>query len=390
MPARRTLFIHAGLPKTGTSFLQGVFFGSVEALAAQDLALVPADQHDHLRVTLSIRDLLQDFDNDHTRAAMDRLRAEAAACTASKVLFTHESLAPCTPSQAQALIDAFGDAYDVHVIVTARDPGRQIPSAWQQRMQARLTFTYDEFVEAVFARTELAGDFWANQDLADVVRRWSSVVPPAQLHVITCPPPGAPSTLLLERFCSVLGIDPAPLSLERRVDNVALGQPQAELLRRVNVALGDRFPHIRDGYRRLGQVFLAGQVLRPQHGRVAQLPASRRDATDAIAREWIALITAAGFDVVGSLDELLPLEASFAASSAEITSEELVDVAATALADILEIRDTELREKTRLERSLARAEEQVRALQDEVHRLSGGREALKTLGRKARRRLSRG
>lgn len=389
MPARPTLFIHAGLPKTGTSFLQGVFFGSVPALADQDLALVPADQHDHLRVTLTIRDLLQDFDNEHTRSSLERLRAEALACTASRVLFTHESLAPCTPEEAQLLLDAFGERYDVHVIVTARDPGRQIPSAWQQRMQARLTYSYDEFVEAVFARDELASDFWANQDLADVLTRWSAVVPPSNIHVITCPPPGAPPQQLLERFCSVVGVSADSLSLERRVDNVALGQPQAELLRRVNIALGGRFPHIRDGYRRLGQVFLAGQILRPQKGRVAQLPASRRAETDALADSWISLISAGGYDVVGDLDELRPRDASFAPGPAPVTSDELVDVAATALADILERRDIELREKTRLERRLATAEERIADLEGELHRLSGGKEALKTLARKAKKRLTR-
>ncbi len=382
MPARRTLFIHAGLPKTGTSFLQGVFFGSVDALAPQDFAMLPADQRDHLLVTLSIRDLLEDFDSADRRACMDRLREQATANTRSRALFSHESLAPCRPDEAQRLLDAVGD-HDVHLIVTARDPGRQIPSAWQQRMQARHTYTYDEFVEAVFARTELASDFWWNQDVQDVLQRWSQVVPPERIHLITCPPPGAPATLLLERFCSVVGVDPATLSLEHRVDNTALGQPQAELLRLVNVALGDRFPHVRDGYRRLGQVFLAGRILRPQGGRVARLPASRRAATEQLASEWISFISSGGFDVVGSLDELRPTDDSFADSPDAVTSDELVDVAATALADILEKRDEEFWERESLLK-------RIDSLEQALHEASGGRAAARTLLRSIRRRLSRG
>ena len=382
MSARRTLFIHAGLPKTGTSFLQGVFFGSVEELAQQDFAMLPADQRDHLLVTLSVRDLLEDFDSADRRACMDRLREQASANTRSRALFSHESLAPCRPDEARRLLDAVGSSYDVHLVVTARDPGRQIPSAWQQRMQARHTYTYDEFVEAVFARTELASDFWWNQDLQDVLQRWSQVVPPSRIHVVTCPPPGAPPTLLLERFCSVVGVDPSSLSLDRRVDNTALGQPQAELLRRVNVALGDRFPHVRDGYRRLGQVFLAGRILRPQGGRVATLPASRRAATEELAAEWISYISSGGFDVVGSLDELRPTDASFSEAPDPVTSDELVDVAATALADILEKRDEEFWEREALLKRIAE-------LEAALERASGGRAAARTLLRSVRRRLSR-
>lgn len=382
MSARRTLVIHAGLPKTGTSFLQGVLFGSGEALAQQDVAMLPADQRDHLLVTLSIRDLLEDFDSAERRACMDRLREQAAANTHGRAIFSHESLAPCRPDEAQRLLDAVGPSYDVHVVVTARDPGRQIPSAWQQRMQARHTYTYDEFVEAVFARTELASDFWWNQDLRDVLERWSQVVPPERIHVITCPPPGAPSTLLLERFCSVVGVSPSSLSLERRVDNTALGQPQAELLRRVNLALGDRFPHVRDGYRRLGQVFLAGRILRPQGGRVATLPASRREATDALAAEWIEFVSRGGFDVVGSLEELRPTDASFSDTPQDVTAEELVDVAAAALADVLEQHDADFWEREALQ-------QRVRELEQALHEATGGRAAARTLLRSVRRRLSR-
>lgn len=380
MPARRTLYIHAGLPKTGTSYLQGVFFRSVPALAAHGVALVPADQDDHLRVTLSVRRMLQEYDDERAHTSLERLRHEAAENTLPTALFTHESLAPCTPETAQPLLDAFGPSYEPHLIVTARDPGRQIPSAWQQRVQARHTYTYTEFLDAVFDRTELASDFWWNQDLQDVLTRWSQVIPPSRITVVTCPPPGASKSLLLERFCSVVGVDPAILDTSHREDNAALGQAQAELQRRVNVALGDRFPHVRAGYRRLGQVFLAGRILRPQGGRPAQLPSSRRAETTQLAAQWIEFISAGGFNVVGSLDELLPQDSSFTDQPAEVTAEELVDVAATAIADILERRSTELDERNALER-------RVRELEARVAELSGGREALKTIARQAKRRL---
>jgi predicted lipid carrier protein YhbT len=378
--SRRVLFVHAGLPKTGTSYLQNVVWDSREELAAQGVALLPVERTDHRSVALSIRNMFHSFDDEWMREVMDRLAVSAAENTAGRALLSQEALAPTKPEQAQLLLDAIGD-YEVHVIVTVRDPARQIPSAWQQRIQARAT--YDAFVDAVFAREPLAADFWANQDLVDVLTRWSATVPPERIHVVTCPPSGGPRGVLLERFCSVLGVDPASLVSEQSESNVALGQVQAELMRRVSVALGDRFPHSRAGFLTVGQSFLADRILRPLAGRPAKLASSRRAETEQLVRTWREFLTDGGFDIVGDLDDLDPVASSFEDVPVPITDSEVAEVAALAIAEILDLRWTEVAERREL---LAR----VTDLEARLDHARSPKGAVRSLGRAALQKNSSG
>lgn len=357
----RTCFIHAGTPKTGTSYLQGVFFGSRDRLSAHGFELLPHRQQDHLNLALTLRGLIRDFDPPYVGQVLDRLRAQLAETSASRILITQESLAPTTPEQAAPLMELLA-GWDVHVIVTARDIARQVPSAWQQRIQARHVVGMEAFFTAVEKREPLAADFWANHDVPAELGRWSEVVGADRVHLVTCPQPGADPGVLLDRFCSVVGVDRSLLSTEVEVHNVALGRPQAELQRRVNVALGDRLPHSRAGYVRVGQAFLAGRVLQRQQGRKPRLPERMRPWAEGVAADWSEAISATGCEVVGDLAELEPRDDAFDPVLEPIDDAELVDVAATALADILEIRDGELDDVASLRRELEDANRRLAEL----------------------------
>lgn len=357
--SERRCFVHIGLPKSGTSYLQSVFWQSQEALGARGFAMLPTRRADHFTVALQLRGLLQDFDNERAYGSLDRLRADAVRSTAPTTLLSQEALAPSTPSQVAELLDSLA-GHEVHVVVTARDLARQVPSAWQQRIQARHTYTYPEFLDAVVNRAPLAQDFWVNQDLVDVLTRWHSHVPVERIHVVVTPPAHAHPDVLLERFCSVVGVDASLLDTNLPSSNVSLGHVQAELQRRVNVALGDRFPHPRAGYGRLGKGYLAGRVLRPQGGARPMMPERLRAWCEETTQQWIEHIGSSGYAVVGDLDELRPSASSFA-DREEPTEAELLESAVNALATVLEIRDVDQQETAELRQELRRLRRQVRA-----------------------------
>ena len=56
-----------------------------------------------------------------------------------RLLLTLEDLAETTDEAADALVRAVEPHFDLHVVVTARDWSRQIPSEWQQAVKSRLT-----------------------------------------------------------------------------------------------------------------------------------------------------------------------------------------------------------------------------------------------------------
>jgi hypothetical protein len=299
----RRCFLHVGSPKTGTSYLQNVLWRSREELAAQGVVL-PLRRADHFFLTLVLRDEY-DAAADPPRAAdvLERLDA-ALARTDGDVLITHELLSVVAPEQIDAFLARL-TAFEVHVVVTTRSLDRQLPSEWQQFVKTRHTGTYAGFLDDV--RTNPDHRFWAGQDFAAIAAKWGATLPPAQVHVVTLPPSGAPPDELLRRFCSVLGVDASRLDADVERDNASIGYEQAELLRRVNETLGPRLRTQRAAYAKTVKFFYAEQVLAAQSGQRLVLPASERDWCSAAARDQADRIAAAGYDVVGDVEELLPV-----------------------------------------------------------------------------------
>ena len=100
--------------------------------------------------------------------------------------------------------------------------------------------TYEEWLASL--RDDPERSFWNVQDPVAVHRRWGPFLEPGHFHVLTVPQPGAPSSLLWERFAGILGLDPEKAEAPESRQNESLGLVEAELLRRFNARLGARFP----------------------------------------------------------------------------------------------------------------------------------------------------
>ncbi|MFD2395793.1 hypothetical protein ACFSVJ_01080 [Prauserella oleivorans] len=151
---------------------------------------------------------------------------------------------------------------------------------------------------------------------------------------------GARPGLLWERFASLLGLDPARYSTDvPHYGNFSLGYAETELLRRVNQALDDDFPWLH--YAGSVKDRFAATVLAGRSGRT-HIPLPKQDAgwVRDTAERHIAEVTAAGVDVVGDLAELLPADPPAdppeTAEGLEPGDAELLDIAVTAIADLLQ------------------------------------------------------
>ncbi|MDQ3629382.1 MAG: hypothetical protein M3419_11330 [Actinomycetota bacterium] len=334
------LYLHVGPPKSGTSYLQSAMWRSRPALRQQGLVLAMRRRADHFHLMLAVTDqAVADADPPEAFSALDRLEKFLARSDAGRILLSHESLAAASRDQAERLLGLLGDV-EVHLVLTARDLARQVPSGWQQRVQARETIRFEEFADAVVAAQGVGGAFWAHHDLLDVADRWGRQLQPEQVHVVTVPPPGSPSGLLLGRWCSVLGLDPATLDTAGATGNPSLGRVQAEVLRRVNAAIGDDLPRVRGRYGRVPRDLLPRQVLGVQPGVPTQLPRRLHQWCEDRSRATVQGLRARGYDVVGDLADLLP--GSQSAAGLPVTEEEVAAAATQALARMLVLRDAEL------------------------------------------------
>jgi len=303
---RPRVLLHVGSPKTGTTFLQDVLW-SQRATAGEQGLLLPGERfHDHFLATLDVRGLADDPNYpERTRGTWDRLVAEALAWDGS-VLISHELFAGATAEQARRAVAALADGAEVHVVVTARDHVRQISAEWQEHVKHRSAATFGDFVREVRDDTARTSWFWQVQDYAGVLERWGADLPPDQVHVVTVPPSGADPTILWDRFAGLLGVDPAAFDTELERSNSSLGAEQAELLRRVNLELGERLP-LPGPYPLVVKNVLAHRILEPRAGTRLALDAADQEFAADAGRAIIERIEAMGADVVGDLADLVPM-----------------------------------------------------------------------------------
>jgi hypothetical protein len=364
---RRRVFLHIGSPKTGTTFLQQVLWSQHERAREQGVLLPLKRFNDHYQASLDIREMAKPGTAHHAAQGMwSRLVADAGGWRGT-VLVSHELFAAADDAQANRALNSFGPGVEVHVVLTARDLLRQLTAEWQEHVKHRSTLRFEEFVAQVRKDApERTGWFWRVQDYERLANRWGASLPAGRMHVVTVPPSGAPSDLLWNRFAGLLGLDPGSFDIGGTRTNTSLGIEQAEILRRVNLELGDRLA-LPGPYPVTVKDVFAHQILAARSGRRLTLDASDAEFALEQSRLQAEGLEKAGVDVIGSLDELVPTEAAAAApadsDAYEPPSDEaLLRESLAAMADLLvTLSDTTERHRDAVHRATLLREEPVRA-----------------------------
>lgn len=297
-----------GGPKTGTTYLQSLLFRHRHELA-RDGILYPARRpSDHFRAMLDLRGLpgAGRRVDPTVPGTWDDVVSRAKAWRRT-VVISQENLGQATPEQVRRAVRSVEPA-ELHVVYTARDLERVITAQWQETLKLGGHRRLGRYVRDIVEGSEggAAGRlFWEVQDVPAVLRRWGADIPAQHVHLVTVPPAGAPRNVLWERFGAVLGIDAARYAAVDANPNVSLGAVEADALRRINQRLGGALAFPR--YDELVKRFIAEQVLvlRPDPTPI-MVPPGRRAWVRQRAERLVADLSAAGYDVVGDLDELLP------------------------------------------------------------------------------------
>jgi hypothetical protein len=308
MVLAETLYLHIGLPKSGTTFLQAALQENRERLAERDGLLWPGPRWvEHIRAASDLLDKRPAGVPDPA-GAWDRMLDDVRAFAGRGGVVSMEWLCQAEPRHLARLRETLG-GLDLQVIVTVRDLARTLPSAWQEFCQNWETPTLREFLESVASEspmdTHISRIFWTEQDLGKILPRWVDAFSPSQVTVVTVPGQGG-SAALWNRFAEALGIgDAAAYDTNLRGSNSSLGLASAELMRRVNlVSHRDNLPP--DVYQRAFKMTLAKEVLverRPREG-VVGLPHDFADFVAERAALQVDQIKAAGVRLIGDLDDL--------------------------------------------------------------------------------------
>lgn len=342
----RRVFLHIGLPKTGTTYLQDVMWANKSLLGDRGLLLPGRHRRRHLLASLDLREdpKLARRSGDISSPWQDLV--DEAHDWPGDTMISHEFFGAAAPAHVQRALESFPDA-ELHVIVTARELVGLGTSYWQEWVKNGGDLGIDEWpVKAEYDPTDEWG--WGAFDLSDILTRWGSVVDPARIHVLPVAVGRGEPGELWRRFADVLGIDPEGLEVPDERSNPSLGLVEAELLRRVNSRLegfnsaGNRGRWIR-GYLAMGSVIpSSGERFSPSPGMLNEL--QRRSARS------VEMLRSGGFDLVGDLALLEERDLSDLRHPGEVEATEMIDVAAQAIANLM----LEVRSLTRAREALER------------------------------------
>ena len=301
------VYLHVGAPKTGTTFLQDRLYANRSQLASHGVHYPVGLRGDMFGAALDLIDRRWGGQREGVRGEWDSLMGRVNRADGT-VLVSHEILAGATAAQVARARRDLGDT-EVHIVYSARDLARQIPAEWQESVKHRNTKRFGRFLREVqqAERRDSALWFWRVQGLPDVLSRWSTGLPPDQVHLVTVPQSGAAADELWHRYCRAFGFDPALAPTEAGRRNSSLGIDETAMVRYLNRRLKESGLSSADYRRIVRQIVVHENLAERENMRKVVLPPDAREWAGQVTEEWVEWIEGSGIDVIGDVDDLRPV-----------------------------------------------------------------------------------
>ena len=346
MSDKAPLYVHVGVPKTGTTFLQRGFQANRPELRDNGF-LYPGPRVDHFFPALDLMGRQFHGQPDpRTDGAWERLVARLSEWHtrgARPAMISHEILSTATDDDIARLVRDL-DFADAHLVLTLRDPARQLVAVWQENVKNRAVADFATFFRRTVRNadnpSEATTGYWPYQDVPGILARWSQYVPPERTHVATAPNPSG-SGDLWDRFLRTLALDPETYRPNVDAANTSLGVAETALLIRLNKRVKQTLDW--PTYERKVKFLLANDVLGPRAGRVPiSLTEDEHAWAAAQADLMIAAVDEHVGDVQGDRDDLRPAPwqpASESLSRDDPPAEAVLEASVDALAGLLAVPD---------------------------------------------------
>ncbi|MBM7518123.1 hypothetical protein [Nocardioides nitrophenolicus] len=374
-------FIHIGLPKTGTTALQGALDQARPELEALGAHNVNHGRHE-MRVGQVAAGGLAEFWQGSWERRWEALATEFRESDARCTFWSSESLSHAKGERISYLADKLGA--DTHVVVTLRPLAPLLVSQWQQWLRRRGTESLEDWASGQFSAVDVEGEVHVDYvkfmptlhrfSLRRIIEEWGPVFGEERIVLVVPDPVDRLRNFrVFERLMGVPEIlQPVPEG------NASLPYPEAEMLRHFNRAWTDHGGDHPTWMEVIG--VLARIPLRDYTATTTPHPirAPRWVAEKAneYAAAWNSAVEASGVTVVGDLADLVVDPSGYAEqvdvpTTVDVESAgRLMDVAFTA--------------------ALRHAPEAPAATPQAPDLSSyAGRELVRELGRRARRRVAR-
>ncbi|MGI9156133.1 MAG: hypothetical protein ACR2FG_05785 [Marmoricola sp.] len=311
--------VHIGFPKTGTTSIQDALRLARPHLAEHGVTY-PGKKRNHRAAALYISGAAGlKWDPPTKDRDWKTLVRQVNRSDAERVAISSEWMAETSSDGIRRLVEEFGGD-NVHIVATLRPIVKILPSAWQQFLQNGHTFTWDQWLRGMLLDKPYdkpTPSFWRRHQHDEILARWAEIAGPD--HVTAIVVDSRDHQMLLRQFETMLALPEGFLVPEPPAkDNRSLTWPEAEMVRWVNAFFAEReWPDslYRSVVRRGIVSDLAG--LRPDAGSLAKIPMPEWAAERAteIGQAIAENIAGLGINVVGDLDSLGEMPATFDATS---------------------------------------------------------------------------
>lgn len=321
------VYLHIGVPKSGTTYVQNFLWANRDALRDRGLLFALERQGDHYAAVVDLMGgRFAGHEISGVEGAWQRV-ADQAVRWPRRSLISHEIFGGLHEAKIEEVFETVGSR-PVHVVLTLRDLARIVPAVWQESSKNQHVEPWPDFLE----RVQVLGKgrdrrFWRLQNVSRIVRKWSEYVPGERIHIVTLPPPGAPRARLIERLCAAFGVDTRGLKLDISVANESIGAAEVALLQRINSTAVDRMSW--DDYHDYLKHFAVPTILaaRADSTRVT-MPDSAQPWLQEETQRTFKAITDLGCDVIGDLDDLTPRTAGEAyVDPSSVTDDDVLQAA---------------------------------------------------------------
>lgn len=373
----RRVFLHIGTMKSASSYVQELFDLNVDYLTGAGI-LWPSEE---LRYQ-GLRERLGRPARETDRRPAWPVLARLVRQHPGDVIISNELLAALGSREVSRVVTAM-PGEELHVVVTARDLSRVMPSHWQTTLKNGGTDSWTDFGAAICtdeppdaSAERMHGWFWRRHDVPQIIERWRRVVPAERISLITVPVSGGDPSAVAERFGSVVGVRLTGLTEPAGLTNASLGAHSAELLRRLNLQRPDmgRAEQLHGLRKALGAALAAtGAELEPRFA----LSQAQQEWVRGRGQRMIAELERDGVRVEGALSDLLPQEhpPSGAVDPAASTAAELLRAAERGLAGMVTAVAEARLELNEVSDEVERLQNQTRRDQQRIERLKAQRPA---------------
>lgn len=323
------LLLHIGTQKSGTTYLQRVLQSLAPQLRETGV-LYPTRiggktevyNHEAAAYGLLGRDSFP-WVPEHRAAAQEAVWArlvEQVNGWSGTAIISGEALSVISASAASTLVGAL-NVPETHVIITARDLGRVLPSSWQQHIRNGRGTAFGAYLRQLAQRRGTGnaaqraenweGDpdqtFWRAYAIGSLVSRWAPLA--RSVTVVTVPRKSDNPHELWQRFVQALDLTESlpqiPPAIDKLSANIGITEPEALVLAGLNrqAALTDTDEPVLRSMR--AHIVRAGFAPRSERGNPVRLPADWIDTVRTWAGEDVAELQETTARIVGPVDDLL-------------------------------------------------------------------------------------